>query len=103
RSPALASPRASGADHAYSRSDARNRWRSCKATGGARMTVPLITAPNAAAEETSNFHKHTNGNPLQRRLIDRFHHLLMAKIGELAPSSFLDAGCGEGFVSEILI
>jgi 2-polyprenyl-3-methyl-5-hydroxy-6-metoxy-1,4-benzoquinol methylase len=67
------------------------------------MTVPLITAPNDAAEDTSNFAKHTNSNPLQRRLIDRFHHLLMAKIGELAPVTFLDAGCGEGFVTEILI
>jgi 2-polyprenyl-3-methyl-5-hydroxy-6-metoxy-1,4-benzoquinol methylase len=67
------------------------------------MTVPLITAPNDAAEDTSNFHKHTHSNPVQRRLIDRFHHVLMAKIGELAPASFLDAGCGEGFVTEILI
>ena len=67
------------------------------------MTVPLITAPNDAAEETSNFNKHTHGNPIQRRLIDRFHHVLMGKIGELAPATFLDAGCGEGFVTEILI
>lgn len=67
------------------------------------MTVPLISTPNDAAEATSNFAKHTHSNPLQRRLIDRFHHVLMAKIGELAPVSFLDAGCGEGFVTEILI
>jgi 2-polyprenyl-3-methyl-5-hydroxy-6-metoxy-1,4-benzoquinol methylase len=67
------------------------------------MTVPLITAPNDAAEDTSNFQKHTHSNPVQRRLIDRFHHVLMGKIGELAPASFLDAGCGEGFVTEILI
>jgi 2-polyprenyl-3-methyl-5-hydroxy-6-metoxy-1,4-benzoquinol methylase len=67
------------------------------------MTVPLITAPNDAAEETSNYQKHMHSNPVQRRLIDRFHHVLMAKIGELAPATFLDAGCGEGFVTEILI
>ena len=67
------------------------------------MTVPPITAPNDAAEDTSNYQKHMHSNPLQRRLIDRFHHVLMGKIGELAPASFLDAGCGEGFVTEILI
>jgi ubiquinone/menaquinone biosynthesis C-methylase UbiE len=66
------------------------------------MTVPVITAPNASAEETSNFAKHTHSNPVQRRLIDRFHHVLMGKLGELAPASFLDAGCGEGFVAQII-
>jgi ubiquinone/menaquinone biosynthesis C-methylase UbiE len=66
------------------------------------MSLPVVTAPNAAAEETSNFAKHMHGNPVQRRLIDRFHHVLMAKLGELAPASFLDAGCGEGFVAQII-
>jgi ubiquinone/menaquinone biosynthesis C-methylase UbiE len=66
------------------------------------MSAPVVTAPNAAAEDTSNFAKHMHGNPIQRRLIDRFHHVLMAKLGELAPESFLDAGCGEGFVAQII-
>ncbi len=66
------------------------------------MSAATDLAPNAAAEDTSNFAKHTNANPIQRRLIDRFHHVLMGKIGELAPASFLDAGCGEGFVAQIL-
>ncbi len=66
------------------------------------MTTPIITAPNDAADATSNYAKHTHANPVQRRLIDRFHHLLMAKIGAVAPASFLDAGCGEGFVTEII-
>lgn len=60
------------------------------------------TAPLSAIE-TSNYLKHTHANPVQRKLIDRFHHLIVGKIGELAPSSFLDAGCGEGFVAEILM
>ncbi len=60
-------------------------------------TVPAGTI------DTSNFRKHTHANPVQRRLIDRFHRVIMAKIAELAPSSFLDAGCGEGFVAEILL
>jgi len=66
------------------------------------MSTPIITTPNDAADSTSNYAKHTHANPVQRRLIDRFHHLLMAKIGDVAPASFLDAGCGEGFVTEII-
>ena len=58
-------------------------------------TLPNVTAPNDAAEDTSNYQKHSSSNPLQRKLIDRFHHVLMAKLGQLAPTSFLDAGCGE--------
>jgi SAM-dependent methyltransferase len=65
-------------------------------------TIPNVTAPNDAAEDTSNYQKHSSGNPLQRKLIDRFHHVLMAKLGQLAPTSFLDAGCGEGFVVEVM-
>jgi SAM-dependent methyltransferase len=53
--------------------------------------------------ESSNFRKHTHANPLQRRLIDRFHRVIAAKVGELAPQTFLDAGCGEGFVVEVLL
>jgi ubiquinone/menaquinone biosynthesis C-methylase UbiE len=52
---------------------------------------------------TSNYLKHTHANPIQRRLIDRFHRVVVGKIGDLAPESFLDAGCGEGFVAEILL
>jgi 2-polyprenyl-3-methyl-5-hydroxy-6-metoxy-1,4-benzoquinol methylase len=53
--------------------------------------------------DTSNYLKHTHANPVQRRLIDRFHRVIAAKIAELAPTSFLDAGCGEGFVADILL
>jgi ubiquinone/menaquinone biosynthesis C-methylase UbiE len=55
------------------------------------------------AIDTSNYLKHTHANPIQRRLIDRFHRVVVAKIAELAPTTFLDAGCGEGFVAEILL
>lgn len=53
--------------------------------------------------DTSNYRKHTNGNPVQRMLIDRFHGVILGKIAELAPESFLDAGCGEGFVAELIL
>jgi SAM-dependent methyltransferase len=67
------------------------------------MPTPTAeVAPNGAVD-TSNFRKHTHGNPIQRWLIDRFHRQIMGRIGELAPESFLDAGCGEGFVAEILL
>lgn len=57
----------------------------------------------AAAIDTSNYLKHTHANPIQRRLIDRFHRVILRKIAELSPTSFLDAGCGEGFVAELLL
>ncbi len=53
--------------------------------------------------DTSNFRKHTHSNPLQRKLIEQFHTAIIGKIAELAPDTFLDAGCGEGFVSEFLL
>jgi ubiquinone/menaquinone biosynthesis C-methylase UbiE len=52
--------------------------------------------------DTSNFRKHTSANPIQRRLIDRFHRQIIERIAQMAPESFLDAGCGEGFVAAIL-
>ena len=51
------------------------------------------------ARLSSNYRKHTAANPLQRALIERFHRKLVAEIDSLAPRSFLDAGCGEGFVA----
>lgn len=62
----------------------------------------MISTPEPATD-TSNYRKHTHANPMQRRLIDRFHRTVIGKIGGLAPESFLDAGCGEGFVAELLL
>ena len=55
-----------------------------------------------AAYDTSNYRKHTNPNPLQRRLIERFHARIGDRVAALAPATFLDAGCGEGFVARLL-
>ncbi len=52
--------------------------------------------------DTSNYRKHTSGNPIQRRLIERFHRTIADRIADLQPDTFLDAGCGEGFVAELL-
>ncbi len=51
--------------------------------------------------DTSNFRKHTSENPIQRRLIDRFHQRITAIVSGYHPSTLLDAGCGEGFVADI--
>ncbi len=60
------------------------------------------TSADILAVDTSNFRKHTHANPVQRWLIDRFHHSIAARIAELRPDTFLDAGCGEGFVAAML-
>ena len=51
------------------------------------------------AQLSSNYRKHTAANPLQRALIERFHRRIVRQVEQLAPASFLDAGCGEGFVA----
>jgi SAM-dependent methyltransferase len=53
----------------------------------------------AEADLSSNYRKHTAANPLQRALISRFQRRIVSEIVSLAPDSFLDAGCGEGFVA----
>ena len=61
-----------------------------------------MTQSPPAGIDTSNYLKHTHPNPMQRKLIDRFHQTIALKIASTAPLSFLDAGCGEGFVSHYL-
>lgn len=50
--------------------------------------------------DTSNFRKHTSDNPIQRRLIERFHDKITGIVKDLNPHTLLDAGCGEGFVAD---
>jgi ubiquinone/menaquinone biosynthesis C-methylase UbiE len=57
----------------------------------------------AHSQQSSNYRKHTAANPLQRALIDRFHRKIVAEVSALAPRSFLDAGCGEGFVARLIL
>jgi SAM-dependent methyltransferase len=44
-----------------------------------------------------NLQKHLNPNPVQRRLLDRFHHRIIDLVRSTGAKSILDAGCGEGF------
>ncbi len=52
---------------------------------------------------TSNYRKHTSDNPLQRKLIDRFHAKVTHIVSALRPATLLDAGCGEGFVADAFL
>ena len=53
--------------------------------------------------DTSNYRKHTSDNRVQRKLIDRFHGKITSIVTDLKPHTLLDAGCGEGFVSDIFL
>jgi SAM-dependent methyltransferase len=55
------------------------------------------------AVDTSNFAKHTNANPVQKFLIDRFHAKITEIVKAQHPETLLDAGCGEGFTAEIFL
>jgi ubiquinone/menaquinone biosynthesis C-methylase UbiE len=57
----------------------------------------------AHAQVSSNYRKHTAANPIQRVLLERFHRKIVAEITALSPRSFLDAGCGEGFVAQRML
>jgi SAM-dependent methyltransferase len=63
----------------------------------------MSTAAHQSAQDTSNYIKHTSGNPVQRKLIERFHATLLDKIADINPTTFLDAGCGEGFVADLIM
>jgi 2-polyprenyl-3-methyl-5-hydroxy-6-metoxy-1,4-benzoquinol methylase len=41
--------------------------------------------------------KHTNPNPVQRWLLDRFHRTVFSLLAHIDAERVLDAGCGEGF------
>jgi ubiquinone/menaquinone biosynthesis C-methylase UbiE len=58
---------------------------------------------DARSRMSSNYRKHTAANPLQRVLIERFHDKIVAEVVALSPRTFLDAGCGEGFVARRII
>lgn len=46
---------------------------------------------------SENQRKHTSNNPLQRYLIQEFHHKIFSLIESTNTNHLLDVGCGEGF------
>ncbi len=63
-----------------------------------------MTSPSPAPDERSgNQRKHESRNPIQRGLIERFHHQAVAMVGRAKPRSILELGCGEGYVLEAFV
>ncbi|MFM9077320.1 MAG: class I SAM-dependent methyltransferase [Solirubrobacterales bacterium] len=52
--------------------------------------------------ETTNYEKFQTGNPVVRRLFDRFFETVGKMVRESSPNTVLDAGCGEGETIERL-
>lgn len=46
--------------------------------------------------ETTNYSKHINSNPVQKKLIDNFYNQVYRLLKPLKLNSILDVGCGEG-------
>jgi len=68
------------------------------------MSISETIAYQGAVDvDTSNYRKHMSDNPVQRRLIDRFHAKVTKIVTGLHPATLLDAGCGEGFVAGIFL
>lgn len=58
---------------------------------------PLVFEVNKLSEyKSSNYHKYTNPNPIQRWLIFRFYESIMDLIEKTNGNLLFDAGCGEG-------
>ncbi len=68
------------------------------------MSISETIAYKGALDvDTSNYRKHMSSSQVQRRLIDRFHARIATIVTDLHPTTMLDAGCGEGFVDDILL
>lgn len=68
------------------------------------MSISETIAYKGAIDvDTNNYRKHMSDNPVQRRLIDRFHAKITEIVTNLHPATLLDAGCGEGFVDDIFL
>lgn len=46
--------------------------------------------------ETTNYNKHINSNPIQKKLINNFYNEVYSLLFPLKVKSILDVGCGEG-------
>jgi SAM-dependent methyltransferase len=58
---------------------------------------------DADTEISTNLQKHTNPNPAQRWLIERFHATAARLFATTQARTVLDAGCGEGFALNYLL
>ena len=70
--------------------------RSVKRNARLLLISHTLTVVATTAAQSSNYEKFQTGNPVVRRLIDRFYARLLARVEPLEADSLLDAGCGEG-------
>lgn len=66
--------------------------------GGPVGGTPLIDQPAG-----NFFDKHHSRNPAVRFLMNQFHDHFGRLIGQVAPRSVLDAGCGEGYTTRRIL
>jgi SAM-dependent methyltransferase len=68
------------------------------------MGETIASGATTIRDDTAERHrnKYANANPLQRLTLHRLHTTLAAELNDLAPTSILDFGCGEGFLTEAL-
>ena len=59
-------------------------------------------AVDLAGYDSSNLQKYTSGNPIYHWHLRQFMHELYEMLASTAPTTVLDAGCGEGFVTRFL-
>lgn len=52
---------------------------------------------------STNQQKYESTNPILQRLIERFHQRIVEVVRPLEPKTILDAGCGEGYLSRVLL
>lgn len=52
---------------------------------------------NKMRTKSENQKKHTNKNPIQRFLIQKFHHKVFKQIEKTGMRKIIDIGCGEGY------
>ena len=68
------------------------------------MVETTASVATTIRDDTAERHrnKYANANPLQRLTLHRLHTTLAAELKALEPTSILDFGCGEGFLTEAL-
>jgi SAM-dependent methyltransferase len=68
----------------------------------ARWDSSSVPVRQGFGQETDNAAKYEGAGGVERRLLERFRERLLSELVPLAPRTVLDAGCGEGHVTEWL-
>jgi SAM-dependent methyltransferase len=68
----------------------------------ARWDSSSVPVRQDFGQETDNAAKYESAGGVERRLLLRFRSRLLSEVAQLGPQTVLDAGCGEGHVTEWL-